>query len=288
MWEEEEALLEASRKAYQDSAGATSSNEEFTDGTELIMLDDESGSATSGSASAIKHRNAASVSSTSKHPHNAKSKKHSIQRLLLPDTHEDSLASLEVTGTIPPERKPSKRQMDEYRSKSAGSQWYDMPAFPGSSKKNADKDARVEGGKSSFTGGDARAMTEKEMRRQVTAIRLRNALDPKRFYRGNSGTGAERAMPAYAQLGKIIGGGLEPTSVLTRKQRSDSVVGELMRDAGSVSYSKRKFDEVCILSTCSHASHSFRKGAWPTHATPTANHHVAASTAVPRVASIST
>ena len=63
-----------------------------------------------------------------------------------------------------------------------------MPGFPGSASHHKNTDARVEGGRGSFTGGDARAATEKEMRRQVTAIRLRNALDPKRFYRGSGGT----------------------------------------------------------------------------------------------------
>lgn len=129
-----------------------------------------------------------------------------------------------------------------------------MPAFPGAKFSGTGKDTRTETGKASFTGGDARAATEKEMRRQVTAIRLRNALDPKRFYRGSGGTGAEKGMPAFAQLGKIVGGGLEPSSVLTRKQRADTVVGELVRDAESVSYSKRKFGEVRKCAIYAHTS----------------------------------
>lgn len=120
-----------------------------------------------------------------------------------------------------------------------------MPAFGGASYKSSSKKTQTDGGKSSFTGGDARAATEKELRQQIQAIRLRNALDPKRFYRGSAGTGAERGIPAFAQLGRIVGGGLEPSSVLTRSQRSDTVVGELVRDSQSVSYSKRKFEEVC-------------------------------------------
>lgn len=120
-----------------------------------------------------------------------------------------------------------------------------MPAFPGARFSN--KDARIESGKSSYSGGDARAATENEMRRQVTAIRLRNALDPTRFYRRSEGTGAEKGMPAYAQLGTIVGGGLEPSTVVPRKQRADSVVGELVNDARSVSYSKKKFNEVRVM-----------------------------------------
>ena len=138
-----------------------------------------------------------------------------------------------------------------------------MPAFPGSLSKNASKDSRIEGGKSSYTGGDARAATEKEMRQQLTAIRLRNALDPKRFYRGSGGTGSDRSITKYAQLGKVVGGGLEPTSVLTKTQRANSVVGELMRDSGAVSYSKRKFGEVRSYGY-SHMSNSYRKSVWLT------------------------
>lgn len=252
MWEEEEALLAASRKAYKSNSDALIPKEVFTDGTEFIMLDDKNACNDLGAAPANNNATDTLELSKVKRGNNSSKKKKGKQCLPAPDNYENSLTNLEVTGIISTPRKPTKRQMDEYRSRSAGPQWYDMPAFPSSSKKNANKDSRVEGGKASFTGGDARAMTEKEMRRQVTAIRLRNALDPKRFYRGSGGTGAERGMPAHAQLGKIIGGGLEPASVLARKQRSDSVVGELMRDTSFNSYSKRKFGEVCTYSACSH------------------------------------
>lgn len=108
------------------------------------------------------------------------------------------------------------------------------------------------------------------MRRQVTAIRLRNALDPTRFYRGSSGTGAEKGMPSYAQLGTIVGGGLEPASIVPRKQRASSVVGELVNDARSVSYSKKKFNEVCSkTNSASSEAHGNREAEpistlWPT------------------------
>ena len=75
------------------------------------------------------------------------------------------------------------------------------------------------------------------------AIRLRNALDPKRFYR--SGAITDKDIPKYAQLGRVIGGGLEPASTLTRKERASNVVGELVHDSEARSYSKRKFGEVC-------------------------------------------
>lgn len=276
MWENEEAaLIEASRKAYQENSNLDDPThnlrESFTDGTELIRLDDDE--------TIIAPRTAKEDSVNTSRLTKKRAKKHGNRLSVLPDTHEDSLSALEVTGGTPVAKKPSKRELDEYRRRSAGSGWFGMPAFPGSFSKNASKDSRIEGGKSSYTGGDARAATEKEMRQQLTAIRLRNALDPKRFYRGSGGTGSERSIPKYAQLGKVVGGGLEPTSVLTKTQRANSVVGELMRDSGAVSYSKRKFGEVRSYGY-SHSSNSYRKSVWLTQ-TIAVESHIVASGAVP-------
>lgn len=276
MWENEEAaLIEASRKAYQEKSNLDDPThnikESFTDGTEMIRLDDDE--------TIMIPRTTKEDSVNASQLDKNKPKKLRNRLSVLPDTHEDSLSALEVTGGTPVAKKPSKRELDEYRRRSAGSEWFGMPAFPGSSSKNVSKDSRIEGGKSSYTGGDARAATGKEMRQQLTAIRLRNALDPKRFYRGSGGTGSERSVPKYAQLGKVVGGGLEPTSVLTKTQRANSVVGELMRDSGTVSYSKRKFGEVRFYGY-SHISNSYRKSVWLTQ-TIAVESHIVASGAVP-------
>jgi len=276
MWENEEAaLIEASRKAYQEKSNLDDPThnikESFTDGTEMIRLDDDE--------TIMVPRTAKEDSVNASQLDKNKPKKHRNRLSVLPDTHEDSLSALEVTGGTPVAKKPSKRELDDYRRRSAGSEWFGMPAFPGSSSKNVSKDSRIEGGKSSYTGGDARAATGKEMRQQLTAIRLRNALDPKRFYRGSGGTGSERSVPKYAQLGKVVGGGLEPTSVLTKTQRANSVVGELMRDSGAVSYSKRKFGEVRFYGY-SHISNSYRKSVWLTQ-TIAVESRIVASGAVP-------
>ena len=276
MWENEEAaLIEASRKAYQEKSNLDDPThnikESFTDGTEMIRLDDDE--------TIMIPRTTKEDSVNASQLDKNKPKKLRNRLSVLPDTHEDSLSALEVTGGTPVAKKPSKRELDEYRRRSAGSEWFGMPAFPGSSSKNVSKDSRIEGGKSSYTGGDARAATGKEMRQQLTAIRLRNALDPKRFYRGSGGTGSERSVPKYAQLGKVVGGGLEPTSVLTKTQRANSVVGELMRDSGAVSYSKRKFGEVRFYGY-SHISNSYRKSVWLTQTIAVESHFVA-SGAVP-------
>lgn len=224
MADEEAQLLAASHAAYQRIAESyKQSSSDFVDGTNLVLLDNK--------------QEKPHISATALKP-----KSKGKARADDPPELKPYLESVERDGVIS-QRKPTKRQIREHREKTAGKQWFDMPEFPGSRYASKDPRSRAEHGKSSYTGGDARAATEKEMRRQVVAIRLRNALDPKRYYRG--GTGAEKNIPKYAQLGRIVGGGLEPASILTRKERAPSAVGEVTRDTDTRAYSKRKFDEVC-------------------------------------------
>ena len=229
MADEEAQLLAASRAAFDRIAkDSQKEGNEIADGTDVIMLDEEPEIPTKPSKQANKAKS---------------SKSKGKSRAQDPPELVAHLESVERDGVIK-ERKPSKRQVKENREKSAGKQWFDMPAFPGSRFASMNPAARTEYGRSSYTGGDARAATEKEMRRQVMAIRLRNALDPKRFYR--SGAVSDKDIPKYAQLGRIIGGGLEPASTLSKKERASSVVGELVHDSEARSYSKRKFGEVCV------------------------------------------
>ncbi|WFD19015.1 Enhancer of polycomb-like protein 1 [Malassezia caprae] len=235
MTDDEDALLAASREAYKARAKSSRSEqlseEAFLDGADVIHLEDDEHGTQRHDLKSAKPSKQLSAKKRGKRREEPEK-----------DVSESALHALEVNPTTT-SRKPSKREIEEFHSMSAGPKWFGMPAFGGASYKSSSRKAQTEGGKSSFTGGDARGATERELRQQIQAIRLRNALDPKRFYRGSSGTGAERGMPPFAQLGRIVGGGLEPSSVLTRSQRSDSVVGELVRDSQSISYSKRKFDE---------------------------------------------
>ncbi|WFD30922.1 Enhancer of polycomb-like protein 1 [Malassezia sp. CBS 17886] len=244
--EDEEALLAASRAALKHRGTAAqaqaSSSEAFTRGEDVVLLEDGSAAGAEPSARRSHGERALSAKQRGK-----------LRRVHAPNVAAP-LADVEH-GVVASPKKFSKRQMDEvsqekgatnvlqHRSKTAGGQWYDMPAFSGAQFKPKTPEARAHSGRAAVTGGDARAPTATEMRRQVTAVRLRNALDPKQFYRGSGGTGAERGMPAFAQLGTVIGGGLEPSTILTRQQRSNTVVGELVNDAMSVNYSKRKFAE---------------------------------------------
>ena len=93
---------------------------------------------------------------------------------------------------------------------------------------------------------DARSPTAEAMRREVQAIRLRNAMDPKRFYRGGSG---DKGMPKYAQLGRVISSATQPASTLARQERGRTVVEELVKDAQASAYAKRKFQEQNVKRT---------------------------------------
>lgn len=132
---------------------------------------------------------------------------------------------------------------------STGSSWFDMPEFGASASRLAalKKQSAADAGHAKTTGGDARLASAQQLRREVQALRLRNALDPKRFYRGSA---KNQAMPKFAQLGKIIASPLEPKAVLSRQERGRTVVEELIRDAEAASYAKRKFSE----SQASHRS----------------------------------
>ncbi|PKI84539.1 Epl1p [Malassezia vespertilionis] len=241
--DDELALLAASRAVYKkrgaDAQLKGKSKQAFTDGSDMVTFDQDESSIPDEQHHDTQKK---TVKYTRSESAKQRGKRRSIE---MPDVTR-ALADMEK-GNATSARKPTKREIAEHRAKTAGAGWYDMPAFPGA-KFSSRKDSRTQSGKSSFTGGDARTATEKEMRRQVTAIRLRNALDPTRFYRGSGGTGAERGLPTHAQLGRVIGGGLEPSTVLSRKERSDNVVGELVRDAKAVSYSKRKFGEAALSS----------------------------------------
>jgi hypothetical protein len=135
-----------------------------------------------------------------------------------------------------------KRERQKEREKTAGSKWFDLPAFPRS----------FAGKKGSITKGNAdiysRGPTAEEMTKELQAIRLRNAMDPKRFFRGGNGAG-EKGTPAFAQMGRIISSNLEPASTLSRSERGRTVIDELVKDAQNANYTKRKFVEVSLIGT---------------------------------------
>lgn len=138
-------------------------------------------------------------------------------------------------------RSEAKQKRDRRREseKTAGSKWFDMPAFPRSASENKPGKGKGKGNKYPSNNGP----TAEEMTREIQAIRLRNAMDPKRFYRGGNGAGG-KGMPAFAQMGRIISSNMEPASTLSRSERGRNVIDELVKDTQTAAYTKRKFSEV--------------------------------------------
>ncbi|KAI0042480.1 Fcf2-domain-containing protein [Auriscalpium vulgare] len=85
--------------------------------------------------------------------------------------------------------------------------------------------------------------------REVEALRLRNQLDPKRFYRKDEGEGRGiKGLPKYFAIGKVVttstpfGG--PSTDNLPRAARKRTLVDELVDDAEARRYAKRKFGDL--------------------------------------------
>lgn len=114
------------------------------------------------------------------------------QRALMKRRQEVSVRRSVRSSTSPLELTSfASSALPQERAKTAGSSWYDMPAFPTDDTKSGPSSA------TSRYSSSARGPTAEEMRREVQAIRLRNALDPKRFYKGGN---KDKGMPKFAQV----------------------------------------------------------------------------------------
>jgi hypothetical protein len=85
--------------------------------------------------------------------------------------------------------------------------------------------------------------------REVEALRLRNTLDPKRFYRKEDGEGkGVKGLPKHFAIGTIVTTSTPFHSAssdnLPRAARKRTVVDELVDDAEARSYAKRKFGDL--------------------------------------------
>ncbi|KAF8927936.1 hypothetical protein BGZ58_010004 [Dissophora ornata] len=109
----------------------------------------------------------------------------------------------------------SKRQRKEEREKTTGKGWFDLPQ---------------------------QVMTP-ELKRDLQILKLRNVLDPKRFYKREEKGKAK--FPKYFQVGTIVEGNTEfYSSRLTKKERATTITGEVMKDLTGRDYYKRKFNEI--------------------------------------------
>jgi len=87
------------------------------------------------------------------------------------------------------------------------------------------------------------------MYREYEALRLRNQLDPKRFYRKDEGEGkGMKGLPKYFAIGTVVTtnspfGGPSAAN-LPKGDRKRTLVDELVDDAEAKSYAKKKFKEL--------------------------------------------
>ncbi|PPQ72297.1 hypothetical protein CVT26_007128 [Gymnopilus dilepis] len=117
----------------------------------------------------------------------------------------------------------TKKEKKELKRRTAGPDWFDLPAPP---------EAELP-----------------RLYREVEALRLRNQLDPKRFYRKDEGEGKGiKGLPKYFAVGTIL-----PTSTpfgtpsadnLPRASRKRTLVEELVDDAEAKRYAKKKFEDL--------------------------------------------
>ncbi|GLB38446.1 putative fcf2-domain-containing protein [Lyophyllum shimeji] len=138
------------------------------------------------------------------------------------------------------------REKKELKNKTAGPDWFDLPA-----PSEADLP---------------------RLYREVEALRLRNQLDPKRFYRKDEGEGKGiKGLPQYFAVGTILPSntpfGTASADNLPRAHRKRTLVDELVDDAEAKRYAKKKFDDLQAVrgargKNTLHAKMAMRRGKW--------------------------
>ncbi|OAX44280.1 Fcf2-domain-containing protein, partial [Rhizopogon vinicolor AM-OR11-026] len=140
----------------------------------------------------------------------------------------------------------TKKQRKAMRNQTAGPSWFDLPAP---------------------TEADL-----PRLHREVEALRLRNQLDPKRFYRKDDGDGKGiKGLPKHFAIGTIVKTetpfGTASTDNLPRAHRKRTLVDELVDDAEARRYAKRKFDDLQAVrgargKNTLHQKNALRKPKW--------------------------
>lgn len=110
-------------------------------------------------------------------------------------------------------KRRSRKERQEERAKSSGKEWFDMP-------------------KPEITP---------EVKRDLQILKMRHVLDRKRHYKKMG----KQENPTYFQMGTIIEGPTEFFSArLTKKERKQTIVDELLASEEQKQYYERKHDEV--------------------------------------------
>ena len=116
-----------------------------------------------------------------------------------------------IQKALSTERKSKKPQ-------TAGPQWFDMPAVE---------------------------LTD-DLKRDLKLLQMRNVLDPKRFYKKDKSLfDPKSGNTRFLQVGTIMDSALEPASHrLTKKQRKNRIVDELLAEEEERLYFKRRYTDI--------------------------------------------
>ncbi|KAG8951740.1 hypothetical protein FRC04_005761 [Tulasnella sp. 424] len=132
----------------------------------------------------------------------------------------------------------TRREQKEMKNTTAGPDWFDLPA--------------------------PRPHELPELYKQVEALRLRRAMDPKMHAKADP---AEKkgikGLPKFFAIGKVIDTPTpfktRSTANLTRKERKDTLVDELVADSNARSFAKRKFSEIAASKRVKYQEKAFKR-----------------------------
>ncbi|KAH7913414.1 Fcf2 pre-rRNA processing-domain-containing protein [Hygrophoropsis aurantiaca] len=174
--------------------------------------------------------------------------------ILDPDVERAKVASSSTVSPVPPPRaqnivdgkKMTKKERKALKNKTTGPSWFDLPA-------PAEADLP-------------------RLHREVEALRLRNQLDPKRFYKKDEGEGKGiKGLPRHFAIGTILPSstpfGTASGDNLARAHRKRTFVDELVDDAEAKRYAKKKFEELQSVRGAKgrntlHKKNALRKPKW--------------------------
>lgn len=76
-----------------------------------------------------------------------------------------------------------------------------------------------------------------ELKRELLLVKMRGALDPKRFYRA-----PDKALPKYFQIGTVVeGSGDGPDGRMRKRERKGSILNEVLADGAITKRAKSQF-----------------------------------------------
>lgn len=114
------------------------------------------------------------------------------------------------------------------------------PKLGKKARKKANKLEREKTKGAAWFGMGAPEITE-ETKRDLEVLQMRNAADPKRFYKKND----LKVLPKYFQVGQVIDSPADYYSDrVPNKMRKKTLVDELMADAEFKKFNKRKYAEI--------------------------------------------